>query len=237
MEELKDLQYWENEWKKIFFKYQGDKRFAHYINAVLEDNERILLEIGAGSFRDMALLNQLGFQCYGCDFSLESVNNAKKYYPELEKMIIHANAFDLPFKDKFFDVSYHNGFWGCFSNDDIYLLMREQIRVTKNRLIIGVHNAHNKEFVNYFNEKQREDPLYSLRFFSVYEINDILLSNPLITKIKIIPVGKQKKYYEDYLINLGLGTRENLRKCFELHGMDLLEVSERLLCIAEIKKD
>lgn len=185
----------------------------------------------------MALLNELGFQCYGCDFSLKSVENAKKYFPKLEKMILLADAFDLPFTDKFFDVSYHNGFWGYFRNDDIYLLMNEQVRVTKNRLIIGVHNAHNKEFVRYFNEKQREDPLYSLRFFSVDEINNILLNHTLITKVKIIPVGKQKKYYEDYLINLGLGCRENLRKCFEYHGMDLLEVSERLLCIAEIKKD
>ena len=52
--------------------------------------------------------------------------------------------------------------------------------------------------------------------------------------IEIIPVGKGKKFYEDYLINLGLGSRDNLRNCFDYHKMDLLDSSERLLCIGKI---
>jgi ubiquinone/menaquinone biosynthesis C-methylase UbiE len=233
MELLSSKSYWDSEWIKIFDRYQNDPRFAHYLYAFLERDEKKVLEIGAGSFRDMEKLNSWGVECYGIDFSDKSVEKAQMQFPQYRHLIIRANAFELPFDDKYFDVSYHNGFWSCFSNNEINLLASEQYRITKKRMIVAVHNAHNPSFVEYFNKLKVDDPLYSARFFSISEI--ISLMEKYCYDIKIAPVGKGKKFYEDYLINLGLGTAENLRKCFDYHKMDLLENSERLLCIGKVK--
>ncbi|HQI41286.1 MAG: SAM-dependent methyltransferase [Ignavibacteriales bacterium UTCHB2] len=229
MKELKELKYWNNEWTKIFNHYQQDTRFSYYINACLGDNENKILEIGAGSFRDMAQLNKLGLKCYGCDFSPNSVKYAKSLYQEYSDLIYEANAYNLPFEDNFFDISYHNGFWGCFENQEILKLAKEQIRVTKNKIIVGVHNAHNDQFVQYFNKLKIDDPLYSLRFFTIDEITEIF--NEFTSDIKIIPVGKQKKYYEDKMINEGRSSRKELKRYFDVSGLKYLENSERLLCI------
>ncbi|WP_414754768.1 class I SAM-dependent methyltransferase [Anabaena sp. CCY 9910] len=233
MEVLSNKEYWDQAWCNIFDKYQNDPRFAHYLYAILEPNDTRILEIGAGSFRDMEKLNKWGLECYGVDFSDKSIEKAKEQFPEYRKLIIQANAFNLPFDDKYFDVSYHNGFWSCFSNSDIDLLVREQSRITKKRIIVAVHNAHNPSFVEYFNMLKVEDPLYNARFFTIPEITSLMEN--YCSEIKIIPVGKGKKLYEDYLINLGLGSADNLKKCFDYHKMELLESSERLLCIGEIK--
>ena len=99
-------------------------------------------------------------------------------------------------------------------------------------MIVSVHNAHNPSFVGYFNKLKVDNPLYSARFFAISEIT--LLMKKYCYDIEIIPVGKGKKFYEDYLINLGLGSRDNLRNCFDYHKMDLLDSSERLLCIGKV---
>ncbi|MEA5578501.1 class I SAM-dependent methyltransferase [Anabaena sp. UHCC 0451] len=233
MDLLKDKNYWNSEWVKIFDRYQNDPRFAHYLYAFLESDEKKILEIGAGSFRDMAKLNKWGVECYGIDFSNQSVEQAKKRFPEYENLIIQADALQLPFENKYFDVSYHNGFWSCFSDDEINLLVSEQHRVTSKRMMVAVHNAHNPSFVEYFNKLKIDDPLYTARFFTISEVTYFL--EKYCYDIQIVPVGKGKKFYEDYLINLDLGTPENLRKCFNYHQMDLLESSERLLCIGKVK--
>ncbi|MDB9538588.1 class I SAM-dependent methyltransferase [Anabaenopsis arnoldii] len=234
MDLLRDKNYWDSEWVKIFDRYQNDTRFAHYLYAFLESNEKKIIEIGAGSFRDMAKINNWGLECYGIDFSDKSVEKAKMQFPEYENFIIQADAFQLPFNDKCFDVSYHNGFWSNFSNnDEINLLVSEQYRVTSKRMMVAVHNAHNASFVEYFNNLKTDDPLYTARFFTISEVTYLL--EKYCDDIKIVPVGKGKKLYEDYLINLDIGTPENLRKCFNYHQMDLLESSERLLCIGTVK--
>ena len=232
MELLSNKNYWDSEWVEIFDRYQNDPRFAHYLYAFLEEDEKRILEIGAGSFRDMEKLNKWGLECFGIDFSDKSVEKAKEKFPEYRNLIIKADAFSLPFSDNYFDVSYHNGFWSCFSDDEIDLLVCEQSRITKKRMMVSVHNAHNPSFVGYFNKLKVDNPLYSARFFTISEIT--LLMKKYCCNIEIIPVGKGKKFYEDYLINLGLGSRDNLRNCFDYHKMDLLDSSERLLCIGKI---
>jgi ubiquinone/menaquinone biosynthesis C-methylase UbiE len=223
---------WDEKWKEIFDHYQHDLRHAFYIRSILEENEKKILELGAGSFRDVGALNNWGISCDGVDFSPEAVSRAKIFFPNIQEKLHLGNCFHLKFEDKVFDLSYHNGFWGCFSNDEIIDLVKEQVRVTKNRIVATVHNAHNKSFVEYFNKLKVNDPLYGLRFFYIEEIKELLYS---VTKdIKIIPVGKGKKYYEDDLINNGLGSPENLKRSFEFNQLNLLEISERLMCIGNL---
>ena len=225
----KTLSDWDNEWRISFDHYQKDIRHAYYINAVINNEYEKILEIAAGSFRDMNRLNELGKNCYGIDFSDYAVEKAKKLFPNFEHKIICGNAFELPFGKNEFEVSYHNGFWGYFSDEDIELLIKEQVRVTEKVLISTVHNKHCQQFFDYFERKKVDDPLFNIRFFTKDEMVGFL--SKYCKNIKIIPVGKQKKYYEDDLINIGLYDAKYLRRSFDYHGERLIDCSERLMCI------
>lgn len=224
---------WDDKWTEIFDHYQQDLRHAYYIRAILNANEKKVLELAAGSFRDTGALDAMGIDASGVDYSSQAVALAKKQFPSIVEKISEQDGFKMGFDDNTFDLSFHNGFWVCFSEDkDIMKLAEEQARITKHRIVATVHNAHNKEFVEYFNRLRENDPLYRVRFFEVDEITELMKS--VAKNVKIIPVGKGKKYYEDDLINIGLGDPQYLRKSFDYHGMNLLNTSERLLCIGEL---
>lgn len=226
---INGVQGWDDQWTNIFEHYQQDIRHAYYIRAVLEPRERDLLEIAAGSFRDMGALNKWGYNCSGIDLSSVSVSKSKNYFTDYAGRILKMDAFNLQFKNGTFDLSFHNGFWNYFDDSRIKELLAEQARVTKYRVIATVHNKHNPQFVEYFNRMSENDPLYKLRFFEVDEIVELMRT--ACREVRVIPVGKGKKLYEDELINLGLGDACYLKRSFDCHGMDLLPISERLMCI------
>lgn len=220
---------WDAKWADIFDHYQQDLRHAYYIHSVLDEDDKKILEIGAGSFRDMAELRNRGLNCEGMDFSVESVARARERFPMYAQSIHHMSAFNFTFPDKSFDVSYHNGFWVLFDDQSIMKLIREQVRVTKSKIIVTVHNAHNEQFVNYFESLKKNDSLYDIRFFKMNEIVDLMLQ--LCKEVQVIPVGKGKKFYEDALIASGITDPKAIRELFEENQLRHLEISERLMCI------
>lgn len=222
---------WDQKWKDIFYHYQQDLRHAYYINAVLESADRKVLEIGAGSFRDMALLNKLEVDCWGTDYSGTSVGLAKAHFSHLRSKIFQSDAFDMfEVADNEFDVSFHNGLWVLFNDDtDVLKLAKEQARISRNKIIATVHNGHNKKFVKYFHKLSQNDPLYKIRFYTMDEIQSLMLS--VCSRVKIVPVGKGKKHFEDDMINRAIVGRLELSRYFEDVGLKCLENSERLLCI------
>lgn len=224
---------WDKKWADIFWNYQHDLRHAYYIHAILNPKERHLLEIGAGSFRDMAELRRRGIFCEGIDFSQKSVDLAQQQFHEFLSAIHCMSAFNMQFAHKTFDVSYHNGFWALFQDPQIRLLATEQARVTRHRMIATVHNAHNKEFVAYFDRLKINDPLYDIRFFEMNEMYALMES--VCKDIAIIPVGKGKQYHEDHLIKNGIHDPRTLHTCLTESGLKYLETSERLMCIGTIR--
>lgn len=229
---LTTIDEWDNKWHDIFEHYQQDTRHAHYINAVRKRRERRILEIAAGSFRDIALLNRSDIEGYGIDFSSEAVSLAQQYYPEQCTRFRVMDAAHLDWQDSYFDLSYHNGFWGLFADNDIQRMAAEQARVTQHRMIVTVHNAHNVGFGAYFDRKKQEDSLFDVRFFTVDEMLHFM--QPLCRKVTIIPVGKGKKTHEDWLIGHGLHQPALIKAMFTLSGMRYLARSERLMCIGEL---
>jgi hypothetical protein len=225
---------WDDKWIGIFDHYQGDLRHSYYINSVLTQNDIKVLELGAGSFRDMANLNSLGVDCWGTDYSNTSVQLAKNQFKKIKDKIFCSDAFDmLMIEDKEYDATFHNGLWVLFDDDkDILKLVKEQARISKRLIISTVHNAHNQNFVNYFEKLSKTDDLYKIRFFSVDEMKNILLT--VCNKVEIIPVGKGKKYFEDRMINEGKFSRDELKSFFDETGLSNLENSERLLCIGHL---
>src|SRR5690606_7496088 len=119
---------WDRAWEGIFDHYQQDLRHAHYVRALLKRGERKLLEIGAGSFRDMAALQRMGRDCSGMDFSPEAVRRAKLAFPLISQNMHAMSAFDMQFLDNAFDLTYHNGFWVLFDDEQILELAKEQAR-------------------------------------------------------------------------------------------------------------
>lgn len=223
---------WDRKWVNIFDHYQNDLRHAYYIHAVLEDCERHLLEIGAGSFRDMAELRRRGIDCEGMDFSSEAVARAKRQFPGFANAIHHASAFAMPFADDAFDTTYHNGFWALFSDEQILPLALEQARISKHRIIATVHNAHNAQFVEYFDQKKVDDPLYDIRFFEMDEVAGLM--HQICNYVTVFPVGKGKQHHEDLLIRNGVTDPTTLRTCLTESGLRHLEISERLMCIGTV---
>lgn len=226
---IRNVEKWNEEWISYFDHYQQDLRHAYYIRAILNENEKKILEIGAGSFRDIGLLSQWGYSCSGIDYSEESVFRAKKYFEGTSLNICSMDAFDMSFNDNSFDFSYHNGFWPYFNDEEIKKLIEEQARVTKYRIVATVHNKHNHQFVDYFEHLSEKDPLYRLRFFEMDEISELMYT--VCKNVKVIPVGKGKKLYEDDLINIGLGDAQYIKRSFDYHDKKLLPISERLMCV------
>lgn len=224
---------WDRKWADIFDHYQNDLRHAYYIHAMLEGDERHVLEIAAGSFRDMAELRRRGIDCEGMDFSPESIKRAKRRFPDFANAIHHASAFAMPFADNAFDATYHNGFWVLFSDEQIEELAVEQARISHSRMIATVHNAHNKQFVDYFEKKKAEDPLYDIRFFEADEIAELMRAT--CSEVTIVPVGKGKQHHEDFLIRNGITDPGVLRTCLKENGLKQLELSERLMCIGVVR--
>ncbi len=234
MIELQDKEYWNTAWDKYFNHYQQDLRHAYYINAFLNNDEHKILEIAAGSFRDFHLLNKLGRNCFAFDYCENTVKKAKKLFPQYQEKISLQNAFSTSYQDKEFDFSYHNGFWGCFENEQIIQFAKEQLRVTKKRFAFIVHNGHNSEFIQYFDKLKRYDVLYAVRFFTLNDIYQIINALDIeIENVKIYPVGKYKKYLEDELILQGKTDAQTIRNCIENQKFNNLFTSEKLLCIVE----
>jgi hypothetical protein len=223
---------WDLKWSSMFDHYQSDLRHAYYIRALKRENEKRLLEIAAGSFRDMAALCRWGISCDGIDYSNESVDRAKCSYPQLKERIYKMDAFSCAFENAAFDLTYHNGFWGYFSDAEIVALAREQARISRYRMIATVHNAHNTSFRRYFDKVKVADPLFNIRFFHVDEITAIM--SRVCSKVAVVPVGKGKKQGEDRIIRMGLGHPCVLRMIFSLSRDKYLDGSERLLCIGDL---
>ena len=221
---------WDVVWQQHFGSYQRDIRHAYYIAAVRRRQERRLLEIAAGSFRDMAALNHWGFYCEGIDYSSESVEKSRILFPALSGRIKKMDATRLDYPDRAFDVTFHNGFWGYYNDSQIAILGAEQARVTSSRMIATVHNAHNRSFKDKFAVWAAKNPLYRIRFFHADEIAGLM--RQFCRHVSVIYVGGGMV---DKLIRQGLGPHAvrwvyQLRGCFRRK----LEGSERLLCIGEV---
>lgn len=227
-----DASGWDEKWTTIFDHYQQDLRHAHYVRALMDDGERSVLEIAAGSFRDMAALRRMGVDCSGMDFSGESVVRARKIFPAFADHIHQMSAFEMRYSDAEFDVTYHNGFWILFDDPQIYALAEEQARVSRKRLMVTVHNRHNQQFVDYFDRMKQADPLYDVRFFELDEVASLMRT--VCRDVRVVPVGKGKRRHEDALLRMGITHPTVIRGYLGLSGHRLLARSERLLCIGTL---
>ncbi len=222
---------WDGLWKQHFQEYQGDLRHAYYIAAMRRRKERRILEIAAGSFRDVAALNSWGFFCEGIDFSTESIERAWEMLPGLCDRIKKMDAGCLDYPDGAFDLTYHAGFWGCFDDEQIAALGAEQARVTASRMVATVHNAHNHSFREQFAAWSEKDVLFRLRFFEADEIASLM--RHFCRHVTVLPVTGPRM---DRLIRRGPAPGV-VRWAYRLYGRcQGFENSQRLMCIGDVRR-
>ncbi|MBP2312736.1 class I SAM-dependent methyltransferase [Azospirillum soli] len=135
-----------------------------------------VLEIACGSARDSLYLREIGKTVVATDSNAHVIQQLDDQFEDLPNIDFRVeNAAALTFRDRQFDVSFHNGFFVLFDdNAFIKELLREQARVTRSHLFFIVHNGHNETLKRKFKEKSREDTIYDLRFFRRQDIETIV---------------------------------------------------------------
>lgn len=91
--------------------------------------ERRILEVGCNIGNQLVLLKGMGYQnLYGIEINRKALEIAKK-----EHLIdaIYGSAFDIPFKDGFFDMVFTSGVLIHIAPEDQMKAMAEMVRVTR----------------------------------------------------------------------------------------------------------
>lgn len=89
-----------------------------------------ILEVGANIGNQLAALHRNGFRhLFGVEIQRHCVEEAKRRVPAAD--VVEGSAFDIPFKDGFFDLVFTNNVLIHIAPDDIGKVMDEMRRVTR----------------------------------------------------------------------------------------------------------
>ena len=138
------LEHWESYWKDhrsdIDDTYSTGGRLVREVLADGPVEGRWVMEIGAGSGRDLLELARLGARGIVLDYSPASLElvRAQAEAQGIDVLLVQADATCMPFRDGAIDVSFHQGLLEHFR--DPMPLLRENARVTakSGRMIVDV---------------------------------------------------------------------------------------------------
>lgn len=138
------LDHWESYWKghqaDIDETYSTGGRLVREVLADGPVEGRIVMEIGAGSGRDLVELAKRGARGIVLDYSPSSLALVRKVAAAqgVPVMLVQADATRMPFRDGAIDVSFHQGLLEHFR--DPVPLLRENARVTApgGRMVVDV---------------------------------------------------------------------------------------------------
>ncbi len=137
------LDHWESYWKGHADLDRTYSTGGRLVREVLRDGEvrgRRVMEVGAGSGRDLLALVREGARGVVLDYSPASLELVRRQAREqgLAVHLVRADALRMPFREGTFDVVFHQGLLEHFR--DPMPLLRENARVTARggRLIVDV---------------------------------------------------------------------------------------------------
>jgi ubiquinone/menaquinone biosynthesis C-methylase UbiE len=176
-QEFSNAKFWEEKWVQHLEQYlRAAPRMGYWLESHVPSNFKVF-EMAGGSCRDSRYLAEKGWDVIGSDFEQSTLNYLEQRFPNSKLPLQCEDAFKLSLSDKSVDLSFHNGFWVLFRDDQkIVELLREQARVTRRILVIAVHNAANIRLIQDFSEKSKSDSLYDIRFFERGELFGLLNS-------------------------------------------------------------
>lgn len=167
--------WWSDAWVRHLENYlAAPPRAGVWLAARFNLANKRILEIAGGSCRDARYLANKGLDAVGSDFDQKTLDYLAKRFPDSPLRLMREDAAQMSFQDNAFDMTFHNGFWVLFKdNEKLLEFFKEQVRVSRETLVIFVHNQHNAELVSEFAERAKQDPLYDIRFFQRDELRDI----------------------------------------------------------------
>ena len=138
------LGHWESYWKghrqDIDDTYSTGGRLVREVLADGPVDGRLVMEIGAGSGRDLLELARRGAHGIVLDYSPESLHLVKDQAKAqgIRVMFVQADATRMPFRDGAIDVSFHQGLLEHFR--DPMPLLKENARITRpgGRVLVDV---------------------------------------------------------------------------------------------------
>jgi ubiquinone/menaquinone biosynthesis C-methylase UbiE len=144
MARVSTLEHWESYWKghqaDIDDTYSTGGRLVREVLADGPVEGRWVMEIGAGSGRDLLALARMGARGIVLDYSPASLALVKAQADAqgLTVLLVQADATRMPFRDGAIDVSFHQGLLEHFR--DPMPLLRENARITARtgRMIVDV---------------------------------------------------------------------------------------------------
>jgi len=138
------LDHWESYWKghrqDIEDTYSTGGRLVREVLADGPVEGKLVMEIGAGSGRDLLALVRSGARGIVLDYSPASLRlvKAQAQAQGIDVLFVQADATRMPFRDGAIDVSFHQGLLEHFR--DPRPLLRENARITKRggRVLVDV---------------------------------------------------------------------------------------------------
>ena len=197
-------------WKKYLEKLS---EHSHYMDKIIELNPSSTLEVGCGPGTRSIFLSYLGIKAKAIDIDKGIINQVIEYNKKFKGLaeIETADAFNLPYKDNFFDVVFNAGFLEHFDDEKKINLVKEFTRVGK-YYIFMVPNK-NYRLRPYGNEDllTKEEWEHILSDFIIIESYDIQKSwsNSFYRKI-----------LEVMMRILGFDIRQNLMYYCKLKSID-----------------
>jgi pseudaminic acid biosynthesis-associated methylase len=123
-----------------------------------------ILEVGCNTGMQLNGLQQMGFEnLYGIELQSYAAEQAKKYTKNIN--IICGSGFDLPFKDKYFEIVCTNGVLIHISPDNLPLIMAEMVRCS-GKYIWGFEYFEEK--VTEINYRGHENYLWKADYASLF---------------------------------------------------------------------
>ena len=233
-------EFWRSSWQRHMDTYfSALPRTGIFIKRILGKKIKSVLEVACGSSRDSRFLAKKKFSVTASDFDCITLDFLReKKNPENVNYII-ADATELPFVPKKFDLVFHNGFFIYFSeNTKIIQFLKEQERVAKKFVLVIVHNNQNTRLKNQFLKLAKNDPLYDIRFFTCEELKMIVDSAEIgYKKISFLKFGGPGDIFYNKVIlriipNIFYPVRELVVPFF--YHYQTWEQTERIACLIEL---
>ncbi|MBL0329771.1 MAG: methyltransferase domain-containing protein [Bacteroidetes bacterium] len=141
------------EWDKFYVNTWGKTKIEmnqSFLGSLSKDIK--ILEVGCNTGMQLNGLQRMNFEnIYGVELQSYAVEEAKKYTKNIN--IICGSGFDLPFKDKYFDVVCTNGVLIHISPDDLPKIMSEMYRCSKKYIWGFEYFAENITEIDYRGNK------------------------------------------------------------------------------------
>jgi len=124
-----------------------------FIKAIINSSEDRILEVGSGMGAvAFSILKNKKYTIVTIDNNLEILKKVQSAARELglNIILVCADALNLPFKEKSFNVAFSQGLFEHFSDEQIKTMIREELKAVSGHVLFSVPNNYykHKDFGN-----------------------------------------------------------------------------------------